>query len=303
MRKTIKYKGLTWVDIIKPTKEDIEYLKTEFKLHPLTLKTIIPTIHHPDLDAFKNYILIIIHYPYSQKNGEIQIQEFDIITGKDFLITNHYHEVSPLNSIFEQCLKYELKRKSFMGRGTGFLLFVILNRLFKNNLEKVVQIERGIDFIEKEIFLEKEREMIKKISYLKMEIIDFWRIIEPQRLIFEYLKNFGIKFFGQEFQHHFATLFRTHRKIENALKNSKEAIESLEETNHILVTLKMNEIIKILTIFSVILLPLTLLASIWGMNTNFLPFNRTVIDFWMIIGLMVITSLVMIIYFKIKKWL
>jgi magnesium transporter len=303
MRGIIKYKNLTWVNIIKPTKEDIEYLKTKFKLHPLTLKTIIPAIHYPDLDVFKNYILIIIHYPYSQKNGEIQVQEFDIIVGKDFLITNHYHEVSPLNSIFEQCLKYELKRKVFMGRGAGFLLFVILNRLFRNNLKKVVQIERGIDFIEKEIFSEKEKEVIKKISYLKMEILDLWRIIEPQRLIFEYLRNFGTKFFGQEFQHHFVSLFRAHRKIENALKNSKEAIESLEETNHILVTLKMNEIIKILTIFSVILLPLTLLASIWGMNTNFLPFNKTIVDFWVIIGLMVITSSVMIIYFKFKKWL
>ena len=136
-----------------------------------------------------------------------------------------------------------------------------------------------------------------------MEIIDFWKIIEPQRAIFEYLKTFGIKFFGQEFQHHFASLLRAYRKTETALKNSKEAIESLEETNHILLNLKMNEIIKILTIFSVILLPLTLLASIWGMNTNFLPFNKTIVDFWVIMVLMVITSAVMIIYFKFKKWL
>ncbi len=303
MRNITEYKNLTWVDIIEPTEKDIQYLKNEFRLHPLTLKLIIPSIHHPDLDVFRNYISIILHYPWAKENGEIEIQEFDIIVGKNYLVTNHYQKVSPLNSIFEQCLKSELKKEECMGKGMGFLLFTILNKFLRENLIKTDKIENKIDLIEKEIFLEKEKKMVKEISYLKREIIDLWRIIEPQRAIFEYLRNFGAKFFGQEFQHYFADLFRVHRRIESDIRNSKEEIESLEETNHILVTLKMNEVIKILTLFSAFLLPLTLLASIWGMNTNFLPFKESVFDFWLIVGLMIIVLSGMIFYFRKRKWI
>jgi len=303
MRNIIEYKNLIWVDIIKPDSEDIKYLKKKFKLHSLTLKTIIPAIHHPDLDIFKNYIFLILHHPHIAENGEIEIREFDIIVGKNYLITNHYETITPLNSIFEECLASKPKRMEYMDKGASHLLFIVLNAFLRQNLEKIDQIGKEIDLIEKEIFLEKEKKIVQKISYLKTNIIDFWRIIEPQETVFWSLKSFGSKFFGQESTHYFSVLSRVHRKTENALRNSKETINSLEETNHILVNLKMNDIIRILTIFSVILLPLTLLASIWGMNTNFLPFTGNSSDFWLIIGLMVITLAGMIIYFRFKKWL
>jgi len=303
MRNVIEYKNLIWIDIIEPNEEDIEYIKNKFRLHPLTFKTIIPSIHYPDIDVFRNYIFIILHHPHLKENGEIQIQEFDIILGKNYLITNHYEKITPLNDIFDECSKSDIKKKEYMEKSIGFLFFIILNRFLKENLSKIDRIEYEIDLVEKEIFLEKEKKMVKEISHLKMKIIDFWRIIEPQRVVFNSLINIGVNFFGQEFRHYFSTLFRIHRKIENTLRTSKEAIESLEETNHILVTLKMNEIIRILTIVSVILLPLTLLASIWGMNTNFLPFNESVFDFWLIVGLMLIISSGMFLYFRMKKWL
>lgn len=303
MRNVIEYKNLIWIDIIEPNEEDIEYIKNKFALHPLTLEAVIPPIHYPDIDVFRNNIFIILHHPHSKENGEIQIQEFDIILGKNYLITNHYEKITPLNGIFDECSKSDTKKKEYMEKGVGFLFFTILNRFLKETLFKIDQIESEIDLIEKEIFLEKEKKMVKEISHLKRKIIDLWRVVEPQRAVFDSLRDAGVIFLGQEFKHYFSTLFRTHRKIENALRTAREAIKSLEETNHILVTLKMNEIMGTLTIFSVILLPLTLLASIWGMNTNFLPFIKNPFDFWIIIALMLLTFSGMIIYFRIKKWL
>jgi len=303
MRSTIRYDNLIWVDITEPTEGDIKYLKYKFKLHPLTLKTIIPSMHHPDLDVFKNYISIILHYPHAQENSDIQIQEIDIITGKNYLITNHYQKITHLNDLFNECFKSGVRKKEYMENGAGVLLFYILNSFLKRTLEKLDQIEDEMDYVEKDIFSEKEREMVKKISYLKREITSFWRITDPQGDVFYSLKIVGANFFGQEFRHYFSDLLRMYRRIDNALKTYKETIESLEETNHILVNLKMNEIIKVLTIFSVVLLPLTLLASIWGMNTNFLPFSKSGLDFWLIVGLMFIILLGMIIYFRIRKWL
>lgn len=303
MRKAIKYKNLTWIDITEPTAEDIKYLKKNFKLHPLTLKALIPIVHYPDLDVFKNYLFLILHYPDSKKNGDVQSQELDIIAEKNYLITSHYHDIFPLNYFFERCSKSESDREKFMAKGAGFLLFSILNKFLKEVLKKIGKIENEIDEIEKEIFQEREKEMAKEISYLKRKIIDFWRIVEPQRTIFDSIPKPGARFFGDAFKPYFSILFHIQQRIENILKNSKETIESLEETNHILVTLKTNEIMRTLTIFSVILLPLTLLASIWGMNTNFLPFGKTSLDFWLIIGLMATVTFIMVSYFKNKKWL
>lgn len=303
MRSTIRYDNLIWVDITEPTEGDIKYLKYKFKLHPLTLKNIIPAVHHPDLDVFKNYISIILHHPDSRNNSDIQIQEIDIIAGKNYLITNHSQKIVPLSDLFNDCSKSKKRKKEYMEKGTVVLLFSILNAILKKTLEKLDEVEDELDSIEKKMFSQKEREMVKAISHLKRKVTSFWRITEPQETVFYSLKFIGANFFGQEFKHYFSDLFRVYRRIDNALRTYKETIGSFEETNHILVNLKMNEIIKILTIFSVVILPLNLLASMWGMNTNFLPFKETVFDFWLITGLMAITLLVMIIYFRIRKWL
>ncbi|MFH1401949.1 MAG: CorA family divalent cation transporter, partial [Parcubacteria group bacterium] len=157
--------------------------------------------------------------------------------------------------------------------------------------------------IEKEIFIGDEEKMVKKISYLKRKIISFWRAIDPQKEIFYSLKTIGLDFFGKDCRYHFSDLFRINQRIGNSLKTYKETIESLEETIHNMINIKRTDIIKILTVFSVILMPLTLLASMWGMNTTLLPFRQFSFDFLIIMGLMAIILIGMLIYFKLKKWL
>lgn len=303
MRTVIEYKNLIWVDIINPTEEDIKYLGERFNLHPLTLRNIIPSIHHPDIDIFQDYISIILHYPRNEEGGVVQIYELDIIAGKNFLITNRYSIIKPLNYILDECLHSDAKKEEYMGSGSGTLLTAILHKYLNRIVEKVDKIGEDVELVEKSIFVEQERIMVEKISYLKRRIISFWRAMDPQNEVFYSLKILGTSFFGIEFKYYFSDLFRTNRRIDNILKTYKETIGSLEETNHILVNLKRNEIVKILTVFSVVILPLTLLASIWGMNTNFLPFSESKIDFWLIMGLMLAALFTMLFYFRKKKWL
>lgn len=302
MRKIITYKDLTWIDI-KPTENDIEYLKKKFKLQPVSLKNIISPIFHPDFDIFQNYISIILHYPKNEDQGDVEIHELDIIAGKNYIITSHYVPINPLDYIWEKCKNSEKMKKEYMGNGSGHLLSFILSGFLKRILEKTDKIGENVSLMEKEVFTQNEEKMIKKISYLKRRIISFWRAIDPQSEVFYSIKTMGTSFFGQEYKHNFSSLFRINQRINHSLRTYKETIKSLEETSHSIVNLKRNEIMKILTIFSVILMPLTLLASIWGMNTNFLPFMQSSFDFWLIVGLMMTISIGMIIYFKYKKWL
>lgn len=303
MKKIIKQNNLVWVDIEKPSEEDIQFLKNRFKIHSLTAKTIIPAIHYPDLDPFRNYLFLILHYPHYKDNKEIKILEFDIIAGQDFLITTHQEDIVPLRTLLDACQGSKTKKDETMSKGAGYLLFAVLSTFLKDVLEKINRVAADIDKLESGLFAGHEREMIREISTLKMQIIDIWRIVEPQRMIFESLRATGVNFFGPDYKHYFNILHRTHRRIENGLKGAKETVEALEETNQILVSLKMNEIMKILTLFSVIFMPLTLLASIWGMNTNFLPFQATNRDFEYILLIMAGTFTGMFLFFKHKKWI
>lgn len=302
MKNTIKFENLNWVNILEPTEEDLRYLKEEFKLHPLTLKSIMMPGHYPDIEIFKNYIFIILHY-LSSKNGEVQIKEFDIVAGQNFLITICHQPIKPINLLFEECQKSEAVKKEFLGRGIDHLLFMIMSSILKKKLLQIDEIENKIESIEKKMFIGKEKEMVKEISFVKREIIDFWRTIEPQRIIFQSLENSGEFFWGEEFKHNLSVLFRMHKKIDNTLKTLKESIESLEETNQINVSIKINEIMRVLALFSAIFLPLSLLANLWSVNVNFLPFGGHPYAFWIIIGIMIVTLSTTILYFKAKKWL
>lgn len=298
MRQTITNANFTWIDITEPTETDIAYLQDTFGIHPLTANAIIPAFHYPDLDLFKDYLFIILHYPHCADNGEIKIREFDFIAGKQYLVTCHREEIAPLKLVLGNG-----QADTGLNQNTADLLFLVLNTFLKDVLAKINGISQEIDLLEARIFTGQERELLKDISALKMKIIDFWRIVEPQRMIFDSLRATGSNFFGTEYRHYFAILYQTHRRIENTLKNAKETIEALEATNHILVTVKMNEVIKVLTLFSVIFMPLTLLASIWGMNTNFLPFQKTESDFLFILLIMAATLGAMISFFRYKKWI
>ena len=143
--------------------------------------------------------------------------------------------------------------------------------------------------------------MVREISLAKTDIIDFRRIINPQKEIFDSLMKEGVSFFGKSLSPYFSDLLGTFRRVWNALENYYEAISVLGETNQSLLSTKTNEEIKLLTIFSVIVLPLTLIASIWGMNIP-LPFQNNPFGFAILISIMGLSLLFMILYFKKKKW-
>lgn len=302
MKQIIGRKNYAWIDITRPSEDDIQYLKDSFSIHPLTASAIIPAIHYPDLDQFKNYLFIILHYPHLTEKGEIKIREFDFIAGLNWIVTSRQEEIAPIDQVFESYSKPDSRRADYMNNAP-YILFLILNTFMKDMLSKVNDIVKEIDLVESRLFTSQTREMLAEISNLKMKVLDFWRIVEPQRMIFESLRATGTSFYGQEYRHYFVILHRAHRRIENTLKNAKETIEALEETNHILITVKTNEVIRVLTVFSAIFMPLTLVASVWGMNTNTLPFHNTKLDFVLIMVIMAAALFAMLAYFRHKKWI
>lgn len=304
MRNIIRGPKVTWIDIQDPNEEDIKFLKENYRFHPLVLEELIEPSPRPRVEHHPRYLFMIFYYPvYNKETRETFPRELDIIVTKDTLITAHYQTILPLKRIFLRCSLSPKTRINFLGKGTGHLLFHILNSFWNHCLIKLTRIDKGIDRIEREIFQGKEKEMVREISYIKTDIIGFWRTIEPQQELLESLLKEGSVFFGKELSHYFSDILGTFRKVWNSLQTQKETILALEDTNQSLLSTKINEIIRILTVFSVILLPLTLLASLWGMNFPNLPFAESQMGFWVILFLMILIVGSMIFYFRKKKWL
>jgi len=305
MKQEIKAQKFNWIDISSPTEHDIKYLKKKFRIHPLVLDELINPSPRPRVEPHKDYLFMVLYYPiYNVKTRETSSRELNIIISKKAIITSHYETIPPLKTLFDNCRFNKQSQKTYLSEETGQLLYYILSAFWQNCFKKLEKIDERINNIEKHIFSGKEKEMVLEISLVKTDIINFWRIIEPQKEILESLLKEGLEFFGESFLPYFSDVLGTYERVSNALETHKETILALEDTNQSLLSTRINEIMKVLTTFSVVMLPLTLIASIWGMNfSRSLPLTNSPIGFWLISFLMFVVSVIMIIYFRKKKWL
>src|SRR3989344_1679653 len=304
MRNIILHNSITWVDIQNPEPQDLEYLKENFSFHPVVIEQIIPTSWTTKAERFDSHLFLVLFFPmYSKERKQTRPRELDVIVTDRVLITSHYNSIIPLKAVFDECNLYEQKREEYMGKGAGFLLYRILHRTWQDCGVKISRIEQKLTFIEESIFKGRERAMLGEIAFAKADIINFWRIVRPQKGVFTSLRDISPDFFGEHLTPYFSHLRNHWANVMSNLIISKKTLESLEQTNNALLTEKTNEIVKLLTIFAVIVFPLTLLAAIFGMNTKYLPLVGLPGDFWIVTGLMLAGTFFMIILFKKKKWL
>lgn len=304
MRSIIEHEGITWIDIQDPGKEDVDFLRGKFSFHPLVFDQIIPPSWTTKVETFPGHLFLVLFVPvYNKQRGEMRGRELDIIAAKDLLITTHYTSILPVKKLFDQCNLYEEQRKKYMAQGAGMLLHLVLHEISQDCGIKISRIGKKLETIEESIFQGKEKEMLKEISIVKADIINFWKIIRPQKGVVTSLRDSALEFFGQETAPYFSHLRNHWARAMSNLFAYKETIESLENTNSSLLSYKTNEIVRILTVFSVILLPLAFISQLFGMNTTFLPFGGKTYDFWIVIGMLFAAFVITIGYFKSKKWL
>lgn len=304
MYQIIEAKKITWIDIKGPTETDLKFLKQNFDLHPLVLNELLPPLDHPKIENFGDYLFIVLFYPFfDKKTHETTPLELDIIISKKYIITNHYKNIVPLKAIFDKCNLYEDIREEYTDEGTGELLYRIIREILVACFPKLSHIKINIDNIEKAIYEKQYKATVSRISLVSRDIIGFQRIIGPQKLVLKHLIEESQKFFPKRLLPYFRNLINIYNRVDSILTTHSKTLSALDSTNQSLLTTATNEIIKLLTIFSVIVFPLTLLAALFGMNTKYLPFVGHPQDFWVIIAIMAVGAFIMLGFFKRKKWI
>lgn len=305
MMKFINYKNILWIDIQNPQKKDIDYLKQNFKFDNFILDELIPPSQRVRVEKYKDYLFLVMHFPeYNERLKTTRIVELDILVTKNVIITVHTKLILPLKILFDKCNLYKEKKEQYLSdKNTGKLLYFIIDKIFMSCFSKLENISFSIENIEKEMFKGKERQLIAKILLLKKDILDFRRSLKPQKTILESLNQLAIIFFNSEIKPYYHDLMGDYLRIWGLLETHQETVNALGEANEAIFSYKLNERMKFLTIFATLLLPISLISSIFGMNIlmpHFIRQNPN--SFLFILSGMAFVTILLFLWFKRLKW-
>jgi len=298
--------GLTWIHLEPPLDpETVNELRVRFGWHPLDVEDVLSKRQRPKIDDYADdgYLFGILHFPaYDKAVQRLNAAELDFFLGPDYLVTMPNVQLLPVTRLFSRCQEDKQFRAQHFEKGSGRLLYEVLDDLFDYCFPILDKIAYKLDSIEDDIDDLRSEEIVSDISKVKQEIISFRKIIKPQRPALRLLERRMERFLPENLELYFDDLVDASERIWDLLDNYKEVVEALESTNESVISHRQNDVLRVLTIFSVILLPLTLISGIFGMNVAF-PGEATRTLFWIIVGVMVAVIVAMVGFFKYKRWL
>jgi magnesium transporter len=303
--ETITGEGLRWVNIERPSPLEAAWLAEHFNFHPLDLEDVLSRNQRPKIDEYPDYLFIVLHFPvFDRTVGRLNAGELDIFVGPDYLVTIPNQPLQPVEYLFERCRQKEELRAQLFSRGSGYLLYRLVDDSFDYCFPMLRKIGNKLDALEDEIFSGRSEEVVRDISNVKQEIINFRKVIRPQRTVLRDLENLKQRFLApdMDLEIYFDDIGDAHERIWDMLENYKEVVEALEDTNESVLSHRVNDILRVLTAFSVIILPLTLIASLWGMNVG-VPGEGDETAFWIIVAGMGALLVGMLTYFRRRGWL
>lgn len=294
---------VSWINIVHPSHEDIEHLRRYYPFHPLDLEDCLSDIERPKVDEYENYLFIVMHFPtYNPHKQVSRISEVDVFIGSGYLITLHHGELKPLIRLFEECQKDERARVRHMRKGAGQLLYGILDRIVDFEMSVLTKVGERINQVEERVFTEDMRYIVEEISIVRRDVIALRRIIKPQIAVISNLERKDRPFIREGMDVYFGDIVDGFSRAWDELEDHREVIESLSATSESITSYRINETMRALTVISVLLLPLSLLAGIYGMNVQ-LPFDGNPYAFWGILVFMLAMIFSLLLFFRHRKWL
>ncbi|HEV8099337.1 MAG TPA: magnesium transporter CorA family protein, partial [Gaiellaceae bacterium] len=258
--------GVTWVDLLSPTAGEAQLLAQRFGWHPLDVEDVLSRRQRPKIDVYPGdedgtggYLFGVLHFTvYDKSVGRLNAGELDVFLGPDYLVTLPSVELRPVSLLFRRAEENEEIREQLLARGSGRLLYEVLDDLYDYCFPILDKIGFKLEQIDEEIGSgEGARELVRDIHRVKQEIISYRKIIKPQRPTLRQLERSIERFLPEDLELYFDDIVDASERIWDLLDNYKEVVEALEDTNESLISHQQNDILYVLTIFLVVLTPLT----------------------------------------------
>lgn len=298
-----EYKNLIWIDLESPTLDEVNQVANEFGIQSIvTDELLVPTLK-PHTERYEHFLYLVLHFPNIHHSREAPEQEVDFIIGREFIITARYEPIETFvefRKVFE--VNATLENDTFTDN--SFDIFLLLaKRLYRAVEVEIEEIDDALDRIESEIFAGREKEMVMGLSEAGRNILNLKQALDPHQDILTSLHSLVADFAGAEYVARVRAIESMYYRARKHITRIWQNLNELRETNNSLLTTKQNEVMKIFTILAFVTFPLSLVASVFGMNTIDTPFVGEANDFWYIIGVMSAATFLMFLYFRHKRWL
>jgi len=301
--------SLEWVFVSGNQKREVNYLRKQFGFHALDLKAVMPPLQRPRMVEREEYLFMILLYPvFDRKTRSVYASEVDFFITPTRLVTVNTDGLAPLKGFFEAfqrtAKEAEKVNDSIYRNNALHLLYSLLTELEEGIFPMLVHLSSDIDEIETRLFRDFEKNLIQELLRIKTNVVNARKAIQAHKMVLRQFVRSADTVGGLgKFSTYYDRLIEQTKEVWDALEVQRDTINALHETNASLIDFRINEIMKTLTIFSVIVFPLTLFAAIFGMNTKDTPFVDHPYGFWMILGLMLLGVSGMLGFFRYKKWL
>lgn len=303
-RQEIAAGKLRWIHIHQPTADDFAYVRSLHVVDELVMDYLSTPTLHPSLEEFGDHLYFILHFPVIYRsNQDNQAIEVDFLMTKNILITVTYEKYDRLDKLFRTWQQDEKLQAKNLRRHSGFVVYLILEHLYRQMIRDRDYIEETINRLERKVFASAAESLVEEISDLARDVLDFRRVFTTQSSVLTFLPQAMQRLFGERALPKFTNIVVTQDRIQRLIDNHKETIDALQSTHTALIDSRISRIVKVLTIFSALILPLSFLASVWGMNQRVMPWRDGPYDFWLVVGLMLAIMLAMIAGFRKAKWL
>jgi magnesium transporter len=288
-----------WIDLENTGKAGFDALAPALTFHPMAVEDCVIDINFPRVDDYGSYLYLAVHSArWEEQEPGPTIKEIDILLGANYIVT--YHE-EPTRGITKA---YELvcRRGSILSKGPDHLLYLVLDVMVDNYMPILEQVQGRVDDLEEKILEAPDRKVLAQILQFKRGIAVLRRIVGPQRDTILTLTRDEYAVIRAEIRPYLRDVYDRLARITDLLDSFRDELATILDIYVSQVSNQLNEVMKVLTLITVIIVPVTLVASIYGMNVVF-PGLNTVHGFWTAVGLMVVTALGMVWWFRSRKWL
>ena len=282
----------------------MRWVRENFKFNEIHFQELEHHQSRPHLDEGENYDYIVLLFPvYNKTTQEITAGEVDFFISDNFVLTAHYGEIYTISELFNRVRGDQKTRDSFMQRGSGYLLYRILEALFRRSYPILDHMNEDVNGIEAQIFHKHDANALSRITLMKKNVIEFRRMMKTHRSVLEKLpqQKKDYLLFPQS-RSYYRDLHEYSTDIWDVLETLKETVETLHETSQSIVTHRLQEQTRMIGLFSAIVLPATLVAFLFGVGVEGIPFRHHPQGFWIVAGIMVTASITLWAAFKSMRW-
>ncbi len=294
--------SLIWVDIEKPDEKDNKILSDVFHFHPLTIEDAIETRNHPKVESYNNYLFLIVHGVTLETNTtNFVTRELDIYLGRNYVLTYHHESFRSINAV-----KSQIRTNTFhCERGSDYLLHQILDKLVDLYIPVVDDFDAAINNLEDRIFEMKKgsNQILQEVMDLKRSVARLVRISSKQMDVLARLANGEFPLIDRDVLPFYQDIYDHLHRVSVLAESYRDLVGGLLNLHFNVIANRTNDVVKTLTIFSAIVLPLSLIAGIYGMNFENMPELKTRNGYFLTLLSMVVVAIGLLAYFWRKGWI